>query len=73
MLADLDTKSHPYGRLDQLRRLCGIQELQEDEEGEVEAKVNKVRIKMLRNIPTALNPAKLNDIKEEVDPVRIPA
>jgi len=73
MMADLNTKSHPYGRLYQLRQLWGIQELQEDEENEAESKVNKVRIKMVRNVPKVLDPGRLNDIEEEEDPVMIPS
>jgi hypothetical protein len=44
MLADLNTKSHPFARLDHLRRLWGIREAEE-----TKAEVNKIKVKMLRS------------------------
>ena len=43
MLADLNTKSHPFARLDHLRRLWGIREVEE-----TKSEVNKIKVQMMR-------------------------
>ena len=43
MLADLNRKSHPFARLDHLRRLWGIREVEE-----TKSEVNKIKVKMMR-------------------------
>ena len=54
MLADLNTKSHPYGRLQLLRKLWGIEEVVQTIK-EAPKEVNKVKVKMMRmtTIPEA--------------------
>ena len=71
MLADLNTKSHPFARLQQLRKLWGIEEMSHEGDDHSE-KIQKVRVEMLK-IPKEYRSGSSTDPRpeEERDEVEI--
>jgi hypothetical protein len=74
MLADLNTKSHPFARLSLLRKLWGIEEIDEKQEEEPD-ELMKIRVKMLNvNEPRGStdHPPPPNDEEPEAEKEKTP-